>query len=95
MIFMNMKHQGLIRGGIKMNENNLNEEIYAFLVRHKGKVIGAILGFIFGIIFLTVGFFKTILILLCIIIGILIGSRWDVEGNVKKFLNKLLPPQFK
>ena len=78
-----------------MNNKDINEDFIGFLVLHKGKVIGAILGFIFGIVFLTVGFFKTILILICTVIGVLIGSRWDIEGNLKNILNKLLPPQFK
>lgn len=78
-----------------MRKENLHEEFIDFLILNKGKVIGAILGFIFGIIFLTVGFFKTILILVCTFIGILIGSKWDINGNLRTILNKILPQQFK
>ena len=78
-----------------MNKENLREEFIEFLITNKGKFIGALLGFVFAIIFLTVGFFKTTLILICTLIGILIGSKWNIDGNLRKILNKLLPPQFK
>ena len=78
-----------------MRRNEFVLEVTKYFLQNKGKIIGGIIGFIFGILFLMIGFFKTLVIILCTAIGFIIGSRWDLEGDFVNFLNKILPPQFK
>ena len=42
-----------------------------------GKAVGAFLGFLFGIFILTLGFLKTFIIILLVIVGLLIGKLKD------------------
>ncbi len=76
-------------------DKNMKEDLLIIIYNNKGKILGGLIGFLFGIIFLVVGFFKTLLILICTIIGYFLGSRWDIEGNLKKFLDRILPPQLR
>jgi len=75
--------------------NDYWQDMLRFFLLHKGKVIGTLIGFLIGILVLFLGFFKTIIILLFTLIGYYLGSRWDIEGNLKILLNRILPKQFK
>jgi uncharacterized membrane protein len=76
-------------------DNNYWQEITRQLNYHRGKLIGGLIGFIVGMLVLFIGVFKTILIVICTALGYYIGARWDAEGDFKKLLDRLLPPQFK
>ena len=82
------------RGGI-MEKDSLYEEILESFKNNKGKFFGAFLGFLAGILFLTIGFFKTILLILCTVIGLYFGSSWDIEKDIRKIINKILPPKLR
>lgn len=45
-----------------------------------GKTVGGILGFVLGVLLFTIGFVKTMLILLLVLIGIFLGKSRD-DGN--------------
>ena len=75
-----------------MNKKDFYEDFMIFFREHKGKIIGGLSGFLAGILFLIIGFFKTLLLIICTLIGYYLGSRWDIEGDIKKLLNKILPP---
>lgn len=59
-----------------------------FLTRDRLPLIGGILGFILAVLFFTVGFFKTILLILITIIGGAIGiyvkNNHLLDNNLKK-----------
>lgn len=78
-----------------MKRNDFYEDLIRYIISNKGKVLGALIGLTFGILFLVLGFFKTILILMCTFIGYLIGARIDIDGSLKKLLDRILPPIFK
>jgi uncharacterized membrane protein len=67
-------------------------QLFIYFKENNGKIVGGLLGFFFGILFLVIGFFKTLLLLICTFMGYYIGSRWNIEGDLKKLLNKILPP---
>jgi uncharacterized membrane protein len=60
------------------------------LVKHRGKTIGVGLGLIASILLVSFGFWKTLLIVLCIALGYLLGKRVDDEKNIEEWLKKLL-----
>ena len=78
-----------------MQKSEFWQEIIRYILANKGKVLGSIIGFLFGILFLIIGFFKTLLVFICTLIGYFIGARIDIDGNIKKLLDKILPPIFK
>ncbi|HHV26218.1 DUF2273 domain-containing protein [Anaerosalibacter bizertensis] len=62
------------------------------LDNNKGRTIGAIIGFIVSILILTIGFFKTLFIVICTGLGYFFGKKSDNQEDLKEFLNKILPP---
>ena len=59
-----------------------------FLTRDRLPLIGGILGFILAVLFFTVGFFKTILLILITIIGGAIGIYVKINHLLDDHLKK-------
>ncbi len=49
---------------------------------NSGKAVGAFLGFLFGVLIFTVGIIKTLLIVLFVLIGFLIGKSRDDDVSI-------------
>jgi uncharacterized membrane protein len=62
-----------------------------YISKNKGKIIGISLGLVFSILVLTIGFFKSLFIALCVFIGYYIGNKFDKKENFLDFLDKILP----
>ena len=57
---------------------------------HRTRKFGFIAGLCTGVSILLIGFFNTIFILLCGVIGLFVGSRFDSKDDlVEKLLRKL------
>ena len=57
---------------------------------HRTRKIGFVTGIITGGLILTIGFFNTLFIFLCGVIGLFVGSRFDGKDDlVDKLINKL------
>lgn len=69
----------------------MKEFLAACLTNHKGKITGLLCGLILGILILVIGFWKSVLLLLCIALGCWIGSFHDRKENFLAFLDKILP----
>ena len=67
------------------------EKILKIFEEHQGKVIGSIIGFIISMMVLLIGFFKTLFIIGCILIGFYIGKRIDNRENISEILDRILP----
>lgn len=65
--------------------------IVDFIVKHIGEVIGGALGLVFAVLVLTIGFLKTLFLVLCIAIGVFIGGRYFEKKRLIDFLDKHLP----
>ncbi|HUW64312.1 MAG TPA: DUF2273 domain-containing protein [Spirochaetia bacterium] len=59
-----------------------------FFGRHRGKVVGVVLGLLFGLLLVTWGFFKTVFVALCVVLGYLIGKRLDDHFDFRDILNR-------
>ncbi len=59
------------------------------LVRHRGKTIGVGLGLIASILLVSFGFWKTLLIFLCIGLGYLLGKSIDDQQDIELWLKQL------
>jgi len=62
---------------------------------HRGKLVGTILGIIIGISILLFGFFKTIFIMICGLIGLFVGKRVDEKDDLMDIVEKIIPPGFR
>ncbi|MGI6537402.1 MAG: DUF2273 domain-containing protein [Caldicoprobacterales bacterium] len=69
----------------------MKEFLLAFFENHKGKTIGILCGLIFGVFILLIGFWRVLLLLLCILLGYWLGSFHDNNESFYSFLNKILP----
>jgi uncharacterized membrane protein len=58
------------------------------LDEHPGKLIGTALGFLFGLLVVILGFWKTLVLCLFILIGLLLGKRHDDHKKVFDWINR-------
>lgn len=70
---------------------NIFSEIILWINNNKGKFIGGLIGFIVSILILTIGFFKTFFIFLCVTVGCILGSLSLTKYDIKKILEKIIP----
>jgi uncharacterized membrane protein len=60
---------------------NLSEIIQYLLENHRGKLLGLVLGLVIGLLVISFGFWKSILVIICVIIGYYLGKRIDEGGG--------------
>ncbi len=56
---------------------------------HRGKFLGVVIGLAFGLLTAVVGFWQTLFISVCIIIGYAIGKRMDENKNFRDILERI------
>lgn len=61
---------------------------------HRGKLVGTSLGLVTGIAILVFGFWNTLFVLLCGMVGLLVGVRLDKGGRLLDHLDRLFPNRF-
>lgn len=54
---------------------------------HRGKTVGVILGLTASILFVTLGFWRTIFIVICLSIGYWIGKRVDDHHSFNNWMD--------
>ena len=62
---------------------------------NKHLVVFALTGLVIGIMFLTMGFFRTVFLLLLISIGGFIGHQMDNNENIMDVLDRILPENYR
>ena len=73
----------------------INSLIEKLKEKNSGKTIGSIVGFFMGALILYVGFLKTLFVILCALIGFVIGKRADDKDDLMEIVNKIIPSGFK
>ncbi len=67
------------------------DDILIWINKNKGKFIGGVLGFAISILIISIGLFKTLFIVICTIIGCILGSYnisvEDIKGAILKFFS--------
>ncbi len=61
---------------------------------YKWRMIGVFIALVVGIMFLTLGFFKTIFLLLLIGIGYILGQKMDDKEDIVEFIKKIFSYKF-
>lgn len=62
---------------------------------NKGKTIGAALGLLIAILSLTMGFFKTLFLVICVLLGYYIGKKIDNKESIIEVIERILPDGWK
>lgn len=62
---------------------------------NKHALIFCVIGLIIGIMFLTMGFFRTVFLLLLVSIGGFIGHQMDNNENIMDILDRILPENYR
>ncbi|MBP7602497.1 MAG: DUF2273 domain-containing protein [Spirochaetes bacterium] len=60
-----------------------------WISRNPGRAAGAFAGFLFGVLLFTIGVLKTILILIFVLIGYIIGKSRDDNLSIVEEINEL------
>lgn len=61
--------------------NELWDDLLGQLARHRGKVVGTLLGLLLGWMVVEYGVLKTLFVVVCLVVGYVIGSRADESGG--------------
>lgn len=59
------------------------------LDKYKYQLVGALLGLILVSLMMTIGFFKTLLLIVVVVLGAYIGSLFKDSGILENLINKL------
>jgi uncharacterized membrane protein len=70
-------------------------KLQEMLQGHGGKILGALLGLALGTGILLFGFLQTLFVILCGMVGIVVGKQFDDKSDMKAVLEKIIPPAFK
>ena len=77
---------------MKEDMKNFMEAVWK---NHRGRFIGTITGLFIGLSVLVFGFFKTLFVLICAVIGLYIGGKVDNHEDLFRLLEKLVPSRFR
>lgn len=66
--------------------------ILYWINNNKKRFFGGLIGFVLSVLILTIGFFKTLFIVLCTLIGYLLGSKTYTKRQILEMLERILPP---
>lgn len=75
-----------------MRESN---GLLEFIKTHRGQAIGIVIGFFIGVLILTIGFFKTLFLAICVGIGAFFGTKNKLRSKLLEILDKILPDIFR
>jgi len=50
---------------------------------HRGAFLGAIIAFVVGVLILTIGFWRTLLLVILVLLGFFIGSQLDERSALR------------
>ena len=69
------------------------EKFISFYNTHFGEINGALCGLLFAICTLVAGFFQTLFIAICVLIGYYIGKKISQDKDyLRNLLDRILPP---
>nr|WP_122013527.1 DUF2273 domain-containing protein [Maliibacterium massiliense] len=67
----------------------MGEKWLTFFRENKSKVIGALIGLAIGIIILSIGFWRTLFLALCVGVGYALGIAFTSESNLGHALRRI------
>jgi uncharacterized membrane protein len=68
---------------------------FEFINSHRGIIVGIGLGFLVGVLILSIGFFSTLFLAICVGIGAFFGTKNKLRKKLFEILDKILPDLFR
>lgn len=66
------------------------EKILVYIIQeHRGKAIGILMGLAASILFISFGFWRSIFIIFCIVLGYFIGKRIDENKSFDSWIKQM------
>jgi uncharacterized membrane protein len=59
------------------------------ITEHRGKMIGILLGLLASILFISYGFWRSLFVVFCILMGYVIGKKIDDHANLEVWIKNL------
>lgn len=72
---------------LKIGEKISQSLVWA-LDNHPGKLLGTSIGFILGLLFVTLGFWRTLVLVLFAVIGFVLGKRQDEHKDLSAWVER-------
>ncbi len=69
------------------------DDLWAWLMVNKGKILGTLAGILLGWLTLQYGFLKAVFILLCLLAGYAVGASADQQGGLRNLAACLFTPR--
>lgn len=73
---------------LKLIKNTL-DDILIWINQNRQKFVGGLLGFLISILIISIGLFKTLFIIMCTIIGYILGSYNVGIEDIKRAIMKI------
>ena len=73
----------------------MSDTVKDFIRRYLGRIAGSSVGLVVAVLFLTLGFFRTLLIIICMAIGFGLGMFRDSKEEFLEFVERILPKGIK
>ncbi|NLA58517.1 MAG: DUF2273 domain-containing protein [Firmicutes bacterium] len=62
------------------------DDLLLWLAANKGKIVGTAAGILLGWLTLQYGFFKAVFLLLCLVVGYIVGASADQQGGLRNLV---------
>lgn len=71
------------------------EKLFWYVItEHRGKVIGISLGLLASILFINYGFWRTVFVIACIVMGYFIGKKIDESADLETWVRNLFKEKY-
>ncbi len=75
-------------------KEDMKELVGALWVNHRCKACGLVLGLVLGVAVLLFGFWNTVFVLVCGLLGLFIGIKLDKGENFTERLDRFFPNRY-
>lgn len=72
-----------------------SNSFFGFIKANKGLVIGIGIGLFVGVLILSIGFFRTLFLAICVGLGAFFGTRNRFRKKLFEIMDKILPDIFR
>ncbi len=77
-----------------MNYQDYKEIFMSLWETHKARMVGVLVGLAIGVLFLTIGFWRTVFLLICMGVGYWVGQKIDHKEDLIEAINNYLPRKY-
>lgn len=77
-----------------MNYKDYKDIFLSLWATHKARILGVFFGLFIGVLFLTIGFWRALFLIICMIIGYLVGEKIDHKEDLIEAISKFLPRKY-